>query len=115
MTTLPQPSPRLQGGQVDPNERKKWEQSIVFLLNKVGSATVTPGTINAQTVYTTTITVTGAAVGMDVIVTPFSTFTAGLTWSGSVTAANTVTLRIANPTAGNLAAAAGKWTARVFP
>lgn len=58
----------------------------------------------------TDITVTGVAVGDLVQIIPNAAIQAGLTWCARVKAANTVTLRVANATAGNLTPTAVDWT-----
>ncbi|MES2692789.1 MAG: hypothetical protein V4773_04895 [Verrucomicrobiota bacterium] len=56
--------------------------------------------IAAQTVGTTTVTVTGAVVGDTVAVAPPATLNDGLICTGRVSATNTVTLTLANITSG---------------
>ena len=64
-----------------------------------GSATFDPASLAAGASTTTNVTVTGAALGDFVIVAP-SIANPGLTITGSVTAASTVTVTYANNTAG---------------
>lgn len=72
------------------------------------------GTINAGTVSVLTETLTGAAVGDDVSVTPQSGNPgAGLMWCGYVTAADTVEIRLANPTGGNVVSSNRTWRVSV--
>lgn len=66
--------------------------------------------VNASTTGDTDITVTGAAVGDLVEIIPNAALQAGLSWSARVKTADTVTLRIANSTAGNLTPNAVDWT-----
>jgi len=56
--------------------------------------------ITAGTTSTTTVSVTGAAVGDAVVVNPDSVIEAGINIYGYVSAANTVTIVAANPSAG---------------
>ncbi len=93
------------------------------------SAAVNPGTILANTVYTTNITVNGIqpntaepfaipivgvaaaqVLGDSVIVNAPAAMEASLTWSAYVSAADTLTLRIANPTAGSVVCTSRTWT-----
>jgi hypothetical protein len=60
------------------------------------TATVNGANIAANSILEKTITVTGAVVGDTVIATPSGLPEAGLIWSACVSAADTVTLRIAN-------------------
>ncbi|MFI6793675.1 capsid cement protein [Nonomuraea sp. NPDC050383] len=61
-----------------------------------------------------TITVTGAAVGDAVVLAPPAAPDAGLVWAGRVSAANTVTVRVANITAAPIDPAAATWGAQVI-
>lgn len=61
-----------------------------------------------------TITVTGAAVGDAVVLAPPAAPEAGLVWAGRVSAANTVTVRASNITAGAVDPAAATWGAHVI-
>lgn len=61
-----------------------------------------------------TITVTGAAVGDDATAHTNSMTEAGTVWSASVTAANTVTVRLANITAAAIDPVARTWRVRVW-
>lgn len=78
-----------------------------------GSATVDLGSIAAGAIATFTITVTGAAAGDTVYVGPPSTIEAGLTWCAFVSAADTVTVRVHNTTAGAIDPASATWKAKV--
>lgn len=71
------------------------------------------GSINAQTQATQTVTVTGAAVGDAVLVRP-STAVNGLIIDGTVTAANVVTVRAANYSAGSINPASQVYTVICF-
>lgn len=61
-----------------------------------------------------TITVTGAAVGDSVLVGPPAAIEANLTWAAFVSAADTVTIRVSNPTAGDINPASATWRATVL-
>lgn len=69
--------------------------------------------IPAQTIQALTMTVTGAATGDSVSLAAPSTLEAGLVASGFVSAANTVTVRVANITAGAVNPASATWRATV--
>lgn len=97
-------------------DEQYWREGLYRQLSLVGTGTVNPGTINSQIVdETQTITVNGALPGMTVQLGPPAAFTADITWNGYVSAADTVTVRLANPTTGNVAVASGTWTCRVMP
>jgi hypothetical protein len=70
--------------------------------------------IGANACITDTFTVTGAASGDTVIVTPPSTIEASLTWNGFVSASDTIKVQICNPTVGALASADLTWRASVI-
>lgn len=78
-----------------------------------GSAALDFPSIATTAQATLTITVAGAAVGDFVFITPQSTPTAGLTFDCWVSAANTVTVRAQNLTAGAIDAASTTWKAYV--
>lgn len=71
------------------------------------------GNINAQTQATTTVTVEGATVGDAVLVRP-TTAVNGIILDGSVTAANTVTIRAVNYSSGAIDPASQIYTVIVF-
>lgn len=71
--------------------------------------------IAAGAVGTLTATVTGAATGDFAIAAPPGNLTAGLVHSAFVSAANTVTIRIVNGTAGALDPASATWGVAVIP
>lgn len=89
------------------------QQSMVLTAERMGQATVDIGPINAGSVATFTISVPGAAVGDPVYVAAPDTLPAGLIWSAHVTAADTVTVRVYNPTASAVDPPSGTWVARV--
>lgn len=72
------------------------------------------GSIAAAGQLELTITVTGAAVGDAVVLAPPAAPEAGLVWAGRVSAANTVTVRVANITAAPIDPAAATWGAQVI-
>lgn len=76
----------------------------------VASASVTPGAATTGTTVTVTITVPGAAVG-DLVTVRAPAALGNVIMQGEVTAANTVTVKFANTTAGTLTAPAGVYTA----
>lgn len=80
-------------------------QGVTF----IQQATINPGAIVAQTVFSLAVTVTGAGVGDQVDLIPPAGIIAGVTWSAYVSAANTVTVRIANGTAGSITPASASW------
>ena len=81
----------------------------------MGSTTPSLGTINANTVSTFTIAVTGADVDVSscAVASPVGNPGAGLVWSAHVTADNVVTVRVANPTLGNIVTSDVLWVASV--
>ena len=77
-----------------------------------GTSALVLGPINAQTVATADITVTGAEPGDQVLATPTSgTPGAGLVWSVTMTASNIATVRVANCTSGNIVTTNRTWRA----
>jgi hypothetical protein len=90
-----------------------WTALIVSTLR--GTGTLGTAQILAGATATQNITVTGAVVGSEVAVGGPSTLEAGLLLYAYVSATNTVTLRVANNTAGNITpAAAQTFSVRVF-
>lgn len=78
-----------------------------------GTSSLNFGTVNAGVVGTAAITVAGAVADGVVSVSAPAALAAGLIWSASVTAANTVTVRLFNTTGGNIAVTTANWTAIV--
>jgi len=78
-----------------------------------GTATLDPASLAAAATATATITVTGAAVGDFVIVSPGVSL-AGLVMTAYVSAADTVTVVLYNPTAGAVDLASSTWKAKVL-
>ena len=79
-----------------------------------GSATYDPASLADGAGATTTVTVTGAALG-DSAEAAFSLSTQGIILSAQVTAANTVTVRFQNETGGTIDLASGTLYATVRP
>jgi hypothetical protein len=71
------------------------------------------GSINAQTQATQTVTLAGASVGDAVIVRP-TTAVNGIIVDGTVTAANTVTVRALNYSSGSIDPASQVYTVIIF-
>lgn len=87
-----------------------WSIPTAMLAN---TATLDFPSIPAQDTAELTITVTGAAVGDAVLLGPPSTFIADLSATGYVSATNTVTVRLANPTAAAIDPASATWRATI--
>lgn len=100
----------------DPADWSDWTEQVEQQLMLVGSRTIDVGNITAGTVSTFTVTVTGCKVnqGQSVVLSPPSAIEANLVWCGVVTANDTVTVRLYNPTGGGINPASGLWGARVF-
>lgn len=79
-----------------------------------GTASWTPGNINAGTTTTTSVTVTGAASNADCIPGTPSNIALNLIFTCSITSSNTCTLTLANPTAGSVTGPSGTYTCRAF-
>lgn len=79
-----------------------------------GSTSLDFGSINAGATSELTITVTGAAVGDTVQLAPPATLEAGLIATGFVSAANTVTVRLANITGSPIDPGSATWSAVVL-
>jgi hypothetical protein len=80
----------------------------------VGSATYDPPNLAAAGTTTTTVTVTGAALG-DYAACSFSLTSAGIMMTAYVSAANTVTVVLFNPTAGAIDLGSGTLRCMVVP
>ena len=78
------------------------------------TATLDYGSIAAGAVAELTITVTGAVANDSVLVGPPTTLNTGLIVSGFVSAADTVTVRVFNGTAGAIDPASSTWRATVI-
>jgi hypothetical protein len=79
-----------------------------------GSATLTYTAIAAQTCQEQTLTVTGATSGKPTFASPAATPGSNLSWSAWVSASNTVSVRVCNPSAGPITPAAVSWQAWVL-
>lgn len=86
-------------------------------INKIlnGSGTLTFGTVNGQTCSEQSLSVSGASTtNFGAFASPASSLgSSNLSWSAWVSASNTVTVRVCNPTAGNIAVSAVSWGATV--
>lgn len=78
-----------------------------------GTATYDPPNLGAGATTSTTVAVTSAALGNLALVS-FSLDTQGVVFSGYVSAADTVTVRLVNPTAGGIDLGSGTLTAYVM-
>ncbi|GHE47354.1 hypothetical protein GCM10017673_56500 [Streptosporangium violaceochromogenes] len=78
------------------------------------TATLDFASIAAGAVGTLTVTVTGAATGDFVVVAPPGNLNVGLVAFGFVSAADTVTIRLLNGTAGAIDPASASWKVTVF-
>ncbi|MER7213209.1 hypothetical protein ABT340_39615 [Streptosporangium sp. NPDC000239] len=78
------------------------------------SATLDFASIAAGAVGTLTVTVTGASTGDFALVAPPGNLNAGLVVCGFVSAADTVTIRVLNGTAGAIDPASSTWKVTVF-
>lgn len=87
------------------------EDLFLSVLN--GSETFDPASIAAGATLTNDITVTGAALGGFTLVAPGVSL-AGLVMTSYVSAADTVTVVLYNPTGGAVDLASSTWKAKVF-
>ena len=78
------------------------------------TATVTFASIPQSACHEQTITLTGAVTGDEVMLGPPATVEQGFMWSGYVSSANTVTVRMCKITAGTAAPAARSWRATIL-
>jgi len=78
-----------------------------------GSASLSFGSVAANGTADQTITVTGATAGQSVMLGPPAAIESGFTWSGFVSAADTVTVRVHNNTGGSVTPATATWYATV--
>lgn len=81
---------------------------------KSATATLDFGSIGAGAVAELTIPLTGAVAGDSVAVAAPAALEAGLVFSAFVSAADTVSLRVGNLTAGAIDPASADWTVSVF-
>lgn len=85
----------------------------MFSTMLTGSATYDPASLADGAGATTTVTVTGAALG-DLVLPSFSVDLAGVSVTAYVSAANTVSVRFQNESGGTVDLASGTIVARVF-
>ena len=78
-----------------------------------GTSSYTLGSLKSLTATSTTVTVTGAALG-DLVTTSHSLSLGGLICTSYVSASNTVTVVMFNPTGSPISVAAGTLTSRVY-
>lgn len=81
---------------------------------KAATASLNFGSIGAGLAADLTITLTGAVAGDLVAVAAPAALEAGLSYNAFVSAANTVTVRVMNNTAGAVDPAAANWTVAVI-
>jgi hypothetical protein len=116
--TPPTPGPRFQYIPIDgdPNAATYNEVQALALTSEsvwlTGSATYDPGNLTDGAGETTTVTVTGAALG-DFAQASFSLNTSGITITAWVSAANTVSVRFQNESGGTLDIGSGTLRVRV--
>jgi hypothetical protein len=80
-----------------------------------GSATLTYTAISASTCQEQTLTVTGATSGKPAFFSPVGNLgNVNLSWSSYVSGANTVSVRVCNPTGGSLTPSASTWNGWVM-
>jgi len=77
------------------------------------SASLTFGAIASNGIASQTVTVTGATAGQSVMLGPPAAIEASLTWSGFVSATDTVTIRLHNTSGGSITPAVATWYATV--
>ena len=77
------------------------------------TATLDFPSIAADGIAELTVTVTGATAGNPVMLGPPAAIEAGLTWSGFVSAADTVTIRLHNTSSAAVDPASASWTVSV--
>jgi alpha-D-ribose 1-methylphosphonate 5-triphosphate diphosphatase PhnM len=83
--------------------------------NLTATATLDFASIAAQTCSGMTVTVTGATENDAVALGAPASIEAGLSWSGRVSAADTVTIRLCNVTASPIDPASADWSVVVIP
>lgn len=86
---------------------------VIDVALPTGTAVLDFGSIGAGLQATLTITVTGAATGDVVLLGAPAALEAGLSFCGYVSAADTVTVVVANNTAGSIDPASATWRASV--
>lgn len=88
--------------------------AVAVIAPLIGTATYDPPSLAAGSTTSTTVTVTGATLGMGVVLS-FSLDLQGIELYGNVSAANTVTAWMKNQTGGTLDLASGTLKARCYP
>ena len=107
--------PPVEWAKADYREQRQFLEDVHRCLRLVGSTTVNVGNITAGTYEAFTITVEGARAGMTVELGPPAAIEAGLTWSGFVSANDTVTVRLKAWSTGDVNPASALWYCRVSP
>ena len=106
MAIRPIPAPQILDDKSGLFSFQEWFKQVRNAINTLiatfltGSITYDFPNIGAVATATTTLTITNAAIGDSVLVTPSTTLEAGLVIYGYVSSANTITLVANNPTAG---------------
>lgn len=103
-------------GHLDPAVRElaqQIEDEFNRIAARTGSAVYDPGSLADGAGVTTTVTVTGAALG-DFALASFSEALAGITLTAWVSAANTVSVRLQNESGGIVDLAESTLRARVY-
>ena len=97
--------------------RERFDQDTYSLLSLAGSVSVDVANIAAGAIASFTIPVKGARADQKqaVSLAAPSAIEAGLAWSGFVSAADVVTVRLHNTTGGGINPAPATWGARVLP
>lgn len=115
MAGLRPKQPPVDWQKADYREIARFVEDVYRCLSMVGSVTVNVGNITAGTYEAFTITVEGAKAGMTVELGPPAAIEAGLTWSGFVSADDTVTVRLKAWSTGDVNPGSALWYARVLP
>ncbi|WP_292324340.1 hypothetical protein [Mesorhizobium sp.] len=105
--------PRLQGSVIWFRKESTLWREVISYNRLIGTATFDPPSLVDGAGTTTTVTVTGAAVG-DAAMASFSLDTQGITVTAWISAANTVSVRFQNESGGTLDLASGTLKATVF-
>lgn len=100
-----------------PFPTERWQETDVrtylreiYTRLKFGTVTVNPGNVSANSTLDTAVTVDGLRTGMPVFVSPPSTLDSGIAFAGAwVASNNTLTIRLANVTAGGINPASATW------
>jgi hypothetical protein len=90
-----------------------WGYAPTELNRDRAKSTIAPGTINSATTYSTTVAMLGAKTTDTVTAHPAAGIEDGLFYYAYISAANTVTVKIRNNTAGNIAAVSQTWRFRL--